>query len=309
MLTVQERSELIAKIQQLPSQIEALVAGLTADQLTAHPLAGQWSVAQNVHHLFDAHANAYIRCRLIVTEENPPLKPYDQDQWAEFADAAQADVATSLSLLRGLHERWDSFWQTRHDSEWERSGLHAQMGIVTLERILLVYAGHGEAHIEQIRRTLAAAGIERSLSGSVDRSFQSDNSAETGKLARLIARLSDADMEKQVSHGWTIKATLLHLAFYDMRALTLIDKFEKGGVSQSATDIETINEVVRQVGDAMSGAAAAQLWQKSAEALDKRIETLPDSMIAAVRMAGNPFKLPRHNHRAEHRVEIEKVIG
>ena len=43
-------------------------------------------MAQNVHHLVDSHANAYIRCKLILTEEHPALKPYDQDAWAALPD-------------------------------------------------------------------------------------------------------------------------------------------------------------------------------------------------------------------------------
>jgi hypothetical protein len=74
-----ERTALIAAIAALPAQLEALVAGLTPAELTTPFLAGEWTVAQNVHHLADSHANAYIRCRLVMTEEDPPLRPYKQD--------------------------------------------------------------------------------------------------------------------------------------------------------------------------------------------------------------------------------------
>ena len=87
-----ERQVLIDKIAALPGQIEALVHGLSNAQLTTHYLPNEWTVAQNVHHLFDSHVNSYIRCKLIATEDNPPLKPYDQDQWANFPDASSADI-------------------------------------------------------------------------------------------------------------------------------------------------------------------------------------------------------------------------
>jgi hypothetical protein len=41
------------------------------------------------------------------------------------------------------------------DDEWSRSGNHPENGVMTLED-LLSYAGHGEGHLDQIRRTLAA---------------------------------------------------------------------------------------------------------------------------------------------------------
>lgn len=152
-----ERQVLIDKIAALPGQIEALVHGLSNAQLTTHYLPEEWTVAQNVHHLFDSHVNSYVRCKLIATEDNPPLKPYDQDQWANFPDAKSADIAVSLALLRGLHVRWVQFWNGLSDADFARSGMHPDNGAMSLDRILKSYVAHGEAHIDQIQRTLAAA--------------------------------------------------------------------------------------------------------------------------------------------------------
>jgi DinB superfamily len=146
----------IAAIARLPDQLEALVAELGPEDLTTPFLAGEWTVAQNVHHLFDSHANSYIRCKLILTEEHPPLKPYRQDDWAALPDASSAEIAVSLTLLRALHARWVQFWEALPDEAWARAGLHAVNGPVTLAQIVQIYADHGEAHLDQIRRTLAA---------------------------------------------------------------------------------------------------------------------------------------------------------
>ncbi|HRW10582.1 MAG TPA: DinB family protein [Caldilineaceae bacterium] len=155
-MTMQDRAVRIDQIRRLPQQIADLVAGLSAEQLTTHYLAGEWTVAQNVHHLVDSHMNSYIRCKLIATEENPTLKPYDQDQWAEFVDAQAADVSGSLVMLAQLHHRWVRFWETLPDEAWSRTGFHPENGTVTLDTQLISYAEHGEAHIDQITRTLAA---------------------------------------------------------------------------------------------------------------------------------------------------------
>ena len=155
-MTTEERRALIDKIQRLPEQIADLVTGLSAEQLTTPYLAGEWTVAQNVHHLVDSHMNSYIRCKLIATEDHPTLKPYDQDAWAQFADAQAADVSGSLAMLEQLHRRWVSFWETLPDDAWPRTGHHPESGTVTLETQLAGYAAHGEAHIDQITRTLAA---------------------------------------------------------------------------------------------------------------------------------------------------------
>jgi hypothetical protein len=150
------RQELIGKIRALPDQVEELVAGISPAQLTARPLPGEWSVAQNVHHLVDSHMNSYVRCKLIMTEEQPTFRPYDQDRWAELPDASQADIADSLAMLRHLHARWVVFWESLGEDEWVRTGFHPDSGVVSLDDQLRLYAEHGEGHLEQIGRTLAA---------------------------------------------------------------------------------------------------------------------------------------------------------
>jgi len=153
-----EREAHIERLAALPGQIRALVSSLTEAQLTGRPLAGEWSVVQNVHHLVDSHMNSYIRCKLILTEENPPLKPYDQDAWAALPDASAAEVAVSVEILHGLHQRWMQFWRSLPETAWQRRGFHPENGPMTLAQILAAYAAHGEGHIDQIQRTLAAAG-------------------------------------------------------------------------------------------------------------------------------------------------------
>jgi hypothetical protein len=159
MKTDRDHSVLIHKIQQLPDVLEQLVLPLSGEQLTTPYLEGEFSVAQVVHHLADSHMNSFIRCKLMLTEQNPTLKPYDQDAWASAADASGGDISTSLKLLRGLHARWVVFWESLPAETWRRTGFHPEIGQVTLERQLEIYAAHGLAHLDQIRRTLAAGGI------------------------------------------------------------------------------------------------------------------------------------------------------
>ncbi len=146
----------ITALREFPQRLASAIANLDDACMTAHPLAGEWSIAQNVHHLADSHMTSYIRCRLIASELNPPLKPYDQDAWAGFGDSQSADISTSLMILQGLHSRWADFFTNLAESDWERVGYHPELGAVSLQRQLIGYVEHGDAHIDQIARTLAA---------------------------------------------------------------------------------------------------------------------------------------------------------
>jgi hypothetical protein len=147
----------IEKIRALPDEMADLTAGLTSVQLTTPYLAGEWSVAQNVHHVADSHMNSYIRLKLILAEDHPTLRPYDQDRWAATPEANLPDLGASLTLLAGLHARWATLFEGLSEEQWSRTGFHPENGNVSVEDILRSYAAHGEGHLDQIRRTLAAA--------------------------------------------------------------------------------------------------------------------------------------------------------
>jgi hypothetical protein len=58
--------------------------------------------------------------------------------------------------LQGLHCRWVTLFESLQESEWSRTGLHPEIGEVSVEDLLRIYAGHGEGHLDQMTRTLAA---------------------------------------------------------------------------------------------------------------------------------------------------------
>jgi hypothetical protein len=150
MLTTSERNEWIQKIQQLPLKLETAVKGLSDTQLDTPTGEGKWTSRQIAHHIADANLNAYSRMKLIVTEEKPILKPYNQDQWASLADCKNGRLDSTLTLIKGLHERWVMFLNSLPETSWTREGIHLENGKVALEDVLRIYSKHGETHMQQI---------------------------------------------------------------------------------------------------------------------------------------------------------------
>ena len=144
---------------------------------------------------------------------------------------------------------------------------------------------------------------------TTDPTFRAENARERERLKSLVARLSDADLQRSVGHGWTVATTLVHLAFWDLRAVILIDRYEKEGVKASPADVDVVNDAVRALGAAMPPRAAARLAIEAAEAADRRVEALSDRVLDAVAAAGTPFNPSRHVHRAEHLDEIERALS
>jgi hypothetical protein len=149
MIARDERNRMIAGIESLPQQLEASIQGLNDQQLDTPYRRGGWTPRQVVHHLADSHMNAYIRLKLVLTENHPTLKPYDQDAWSNLPDAAQP-IDASLSILRGLHQRWTAVLRNVPESDWSRTAYHPEIGDVTAEKLLSIYSEHGRNHVGQI---------------------------------------------------------------------------------------------------------------------------------------------------------------
>lgn len=150
MLTQAQRKERIDRIGALPATLESAVAGMNEGQLDTPYRKGGWTVRQVVHHLADSHMNAFIRTKLILTEDHPTLKPYLQEKWAELPDTAHAPIGESLTILSGLHRRWLALLEQVRDDQWGRTAFHPESGEMTLESILETYARHGDNHVKQI---------------------------------------------------------------------------------------------------------------------------------------------------------------
>ncbi len=103
-----------------------------------------------MHHLPDSHLNSYIRFKLALTEEEPLIKPYDQERWADLDDARTAPVETSLVLLESLHRRWVLLLRSLTPADFARTFRHPELGVVTLEKNLALYAWHGRHHVAHI---------------------------------------------------------------------------------------------------------------------------------------------------------------
>jgi uncharacterized damage-inducible protein DinB len=149
-LTSAERRALIDQIVAAPARMREAVAGLDERQLATPYREGGWTVRQVVHHVPDSHLNAYIRFKLALTEEMPTIKPYDQAQWAELADARESPVETSLKLLESLHDRWVRLLRSMSDADFSRRLMHPENGPMTLDSVLAVYGWHGRHHTAHI---------------------------------------------------------------------------------------------------------------------------------------------------------------
>lgn len=156
-LTDDQKAVLIGAIAEAPAKLRAAVKGLSEAQLDTAYRPGGWTVRQVTHHVPDSHVNAYVRFKLALTEDDPAIKGYEQQLWAELPDTKETPIEVSLALLDSLHHRWVRLLRSITPEQWKRTFRHPELGSVILERNLALYAWHGKhhvAHVTELRKRM-----------------------------------------------------------------------------------------------------------------------------------------------------------
>jgi hypothetical protein len=142
-----------------------------------------------------------------------------------------------------------------------------------------------------------------------EQSYISENAAERERLRALVNRLSDQQLGQPLEAGWTVSAVLAHLAFWDQRALILIEKWKKEGVGPSPMDTDVVNEATRGLCLAIPPRTAANIAFSTALALDQTIDGLSPEMVKEIETIGTTARLDRARHRRLHLDQIKTALG
>ncbi len=148
-------AEAIGTLEGLPDKLLATVAPLkAADWLRTYRPDG-WTIRQVLSHLVDANVNNYTRFKFALTEENPAIKPYLEEEWSDLPDAREGDVGPTLDLLAAIHAKWIQCLRSLGETEYRRTFFHPRMDrAVPLFEALGMYAWHSEHHLAHIRLAL-----------------------------------------------------------------------------------------------------------------------------------------------------------
>ena len=155
-MTDEQRKTLIQKYKDGYRAVAEALAGATDRKLDARPAPEKWSAREIVHHLADSEMTSAIRLRLLIVEDRPTIRGYDQEAFARklFYDRP---YEASLEAFRYARETTGQILQRMTAADWAREGTHTEVGAYSVEKWLEIYADHAHNHADQIRRARAAA--------------------------------------------------------------------------------------------------------------------------------------------------------
>jgi hypothetical protein len=152
----EERDQLIAQYKDGYRAVSEALLKATPEDLDARPGPGKWSAREVVHHLADSEMTAAVRLRLLLAEDRPAFKGYDQDRFAGRLHYERPHEA-SLELFRAARASTAELLACLSEADWLREGTHSEVGRFGLDTWLKIYASHAHRHADQIRLARSAA--------------------------------------------------------------------------------------------------------------------------------------------------------
>lgn len=149
-LSSEARAAAIEEIENLPADLHRAVAGLTDAQLDTPYRPDGWTVRQVVHHLADAHSIIATRVRTALTEDDPPVKMWDEVPWAELPDAKAMPIDVSLSIVDAVHARFTYLLRALTPKQFARTSRHPDWGTIPVDYLVDLCVWHGKHHTAQI---------------------------------------------------------------------------------------------------------------------------------------------------------------
>jgi len=134
-----------------PAGIGRAISRLSAKQMKQSPAKKKWSIAEILAHLADGEIVLGYRLRKIISEPGSKIESYDQNKWAKNLTYHTADGRERLATFSALRRANVHLLRSLKSSAWKRHGIHQERGKETVERMVLLYAGHDMNHLKQIQ--------------------------------------------------------------------------------------------------------------------------------------------------------------
>ena len=153
------QQQLIAEYAAGPEALRKAVAGMSAQQARARPIAGKWSTLEVVCHLADFDPILADRMKRIIAEDKPQLIGADEKHFAAALAYDKRDLDEELTIIEKTRSQLARILRTLPAEALNRVGVHNERGPMTLERMLTTATNHIPHHLKFIQEKRHALGL------------------------------------------------------------------------------------------------------------------------------------------------------
>lgn len=127
------------------------IAGLTKEELNAHPVPGTWSIQEIVLHMMDSDLIGADRMKRVAAEDHPTLIGYNETLFAKTLYGDDLDVQLAAEIFAKNRQMTAAMLRRLPDTAFARTGYHNEHGDLSLAEFLANYVGHLDHHLKFVR--------------------------------------------------------------------------------------------------------------------------------------------------------------
>jgi hypothetical protein len=151
---ISEREEILKALRAGPLILARLVRDLDDAAIRRQPAAGEWAIVEVVAHLADTEERAMARTRAMLDEDQPSLPAYDPASLARERNYIGMELAAELARFAELRAEQGALLTGLDDAGWQRTGLHEEHGLISVQQLAAHTAGEDSDHFAQIARLI-----------------------------------------------------------------------------------------------------------------------------------------------------------
>lgn len=153
-VTLDHVQDWLEQIETYTDRLRKTVDSLSEAELNKTYREGSWNVRQLVHHIADSQLNMFQRLKLALTDDNPTVPNFIQDEWAVQPDT-ELPVESSIKILEGINKRIVTLGNSLTEDQLERTFTHEINGPITVATKVAKLSWHEEHHFAHIKIALA----------------------------------------------------------------------------------------------------------------------------------------------------------
>jgi hypothetical protein len=146
--------EQMARMDRTADDFVAAIKGVPDAALSKRPDDKNWSPKEVICHMRDTEESFMMRFLAIMEMDEPRFLPVEPDRWATERQYQRNDAGEALQAFRVRREESLRFLRGLRAEHWDRGGLHATRGRMTLTEFVGLMAWHDDNHLDQLKRAL-----------------------------------------------------------------------------------------------------------------------------------------------------------
>jgi uncharacterized damage-inducible protein DinB len=147
--------DVVRSLERTPRRIEQLVSSWPDDAFDRSHAPGKWTGRQLLTHLAQSEIVFGNRLRFGLAEDGYVIQPFDQDAWMRVEP--KADGHSALAAYLGLRQLNLALCRSLTPEQRGRAFTHPEHGDVTVDWVMIFFAGHERHHLPQLETISKAA--------------------------------------------------------------------------------------------------------------------------------------------------------